>query len=308
MPRIFLFLVVALCLAGCLSQTSQTPPSRVVTGALPPPSLTGLSNSSKSFTPWQNMSAASWRAPSEIRRTWDAAIVQLPRAEKGGVRTQMRHLAAAPTDTISGQYPLVIYLHGCDGLGAWSLRYMDMFAGQGYAVIAPASMARTRYPISCNPATNEGGLYDGSVRMRAADAEYTIAEARKLPWVDPENIFVVGYSQGGTTTAFLKTPGKPALAGRVIVANTCTNRWPGQRYHAGVNAPESEPVLALLGVRDPWFVNNQWAKGDCGASLSKTNGSKNVVFTSGAIANSHDLLDFPQGRAEVFAFMAANKN
>lgn len=304
MCRVLSFFGACLILAGCMSETST---QAVSSDGLPPPSLTGLSNPSKSFTPIEAVSSSSWRNRSEMRRSWEAAIVQLPREAAGGARTQMRHAAAVAPGTIPGRHPLVIYLHGCDGFGDWSMRYIDMFARRGYAVIAPASLARNRYPMSCNPDTLEGGLYNDAVRMRAADAEYAISEARKLSWIDPNNIFVVGYSQGATTAAYLRTPSGSPLAGRVIVANTCTNRWPAQSYHAGVNAPESEPVLALLGARDPWFVDNKWAKGNCGASLSKTNGSRNIVYASGAIAESHDLLDFPQGQSDVFSFLAANR-
>ncbi|MEM6891449.1 MAG: dienelactone hydrolase family protein [Pseudomonadota bacterium] len=269
--------------------------------------LNGLNNYTRTLTSFGAMRTSMYKNRSEMQRAWSAAVVYVPSVNGRTVKTHIRSIVRPGAAPIPGRYPLVVFLHGCDGLGTYSLQNIGHFVRQGYAVIAPASFARTNYPISCQPSTNEGGLFDDTVKMRVADAEYTLAQAKALPWVDSSNVFLAGYSEGATTTAQVRTNSKTRVNARVIIANTCTNRWPAQRYRSGVKAHASEPVLALLGARDPWFVNNKWAKGDCGASLSKSNGSRNIVYTSGAIANSHDLLDFRQARNTIFQFLAANR-
>ncbi|MEO0566327.1 MAG: dienelactone hydrolase family protein [Pseudomonadota bacterium] len=268
--------------------------------------LNGLNNYTRNLTSFDAMRTFMYKNRGEMQRAWSAAVVFVPSVNGRTVKTHIRSIMRPGAAPIPGRHRLVVFLHGCDGLGTYSLQNIGHFVRQGYAVIAPASFARKNYPISCDPTTNEGGTFNETVKMRVADAEYTLAQAKALPWVDSSNVFLAGYSEGATTTALVRTNSKTRVNARAIIANTCTNRWPAQKYKNGVKAHASEPVLALLGARDPWFVNNKWAKGDCGVSLSKANGSRNIVYTSGAIADSHDLLDFRQARNTIFQFLAAN--
>ncbi len=260
----------------------------------------GLGNATRTFTAAADMTSADWSDPAELARTWDAALVRVPGADGGFTVSSTAALAASGEP--AGKWPTIIYLHGCSGIWEGTLRRIDFFAGAGFLVIAPASMARAKYPMSCDPVARLAGLYRDTLKMRQFDAGYAIEMARKLPQVDADNIFLVGLSQGGITTAtFSPTGPDQKVRARVVEGWTCQAGW---REYAGVNAPEDEPVLTLVGEGDPWFQND-WTRGDCGRYLDPDNGSRSVVYRDGPLATTHELLDFPEPRREALDFLNA---
>lgn len=251
--------------------------------------------------------------PAELKRTWDAARVYLPadgldipnaRALAGGppaLRLIMKPARQrGDFDRIPGgrKFPVIIYLHGCTGIIDYNEVSGVYLAGTlGVAVIQPDSFARAYRPGNCNPKTKTGGLFRQALHFRIAEANYAIREARKLSWIDPANLFLMGLSEGGIATA--KFRGEPVNA-RIIEGATCYLGWPDWD---GLDAPESEPVLSLLGVNDPWQRNKRWSGRDCGSRMSETNGSRSIVITEGPYADRHAVLMDPDAQAAVKAFI-----
>lgn len=260
---------------------------------------TGLHNSTKTFTPWHEMRPSDWNDPAELERTWRAALVRIPRPGGGYLKTTMNDVIENKI-SIQGRWPTVIYMHGCAGIWSGTYTRINFLAGNGYAVIAPASFAREKYPKSCNPETHEGGLYRPTVKMRQNDAGHAIAKARKLPWVDEDNVFLMGLSEGGMTTATFssKAPDRSVRA-RIVEGWTCNTGWYEYR---GIKAPDSEPVLTLVARKDPWFQNT-WTKGSCTGFLNKLNGSKSVVYSKGYLSTRHELLEDRRVRKIVIEFL-----
>lgn len=262
-------------------------------------SLQGLHNSTRTFTDPNLMTGMEATDPAEIARTWQAAIVGLPReggeAELVSVAEMERRLAGA-----GRRYPVVIYMHGCSGIWEGSLRRIRFYADAGFLVIAPASFARLKYPKSCDVATNRGGLYRGTLIMRQQDAGFAIEQARKLPFVDPDRIVLAGLSQGAIAAATFRAerPGQKTAA-RIVEGWTCNAGWP---EYKGVNAGPDEPVLALVAEKDPWF-QNPWTRGECGPFLNPDNGSRSVVYREGELAWRHELLDLRAPQQEVLDFL-----
>ncbi|MGI9227966.1 MAG: dienelactone hydrolase family protein, partial [Gammaproteobacteria bacterium] len=220
------------------------------------------------------MSHKDWGDPVEIERAWKAALVRIPNAEDKYIATTIDGLSDKKIKMIQG-YPTVIYLHGCSGVTEGTYARINFLATNGYAVIAPISLARKKYPKSCDPAQKVAGLYRGTLKMRQHDAGYAIAKAKTLSWVDPNNVFLMGFSQGGITTATFRSKSKLAsVNARVIEGWTCNAGW---HEYKGIKAPKSEPVLSLVGANDPWFQSS-WTRGDCSSSLNKRNGSKSIVY------------------------------
>ena len=256
--------------------------------------------------------------PSELKRTWDAAIIYLPDdgleipfAEKllgpdgtsalelimkGAV--EQGDLARMPKNK---RYPVIIYLHGCTGLYSHDTDSGIFLASQLNAVvIQPDSFAREYRPTNCNPRAKSGGTFRPAVRFRIEEANYAIREARKFSWVDSENVFLMGFSEGGYATA--KFTGEPVNA-RIIEGAPCHAGWPDWN---GLDAPESEPVLSLLAQKDPWYQAARHRGKDCGSKMSKTNGSRSIVVTKGPYANGHAVLMDPDIKAAVKEFFKAN--
>ncbi len=217
--------------------------------------------------------------------------------DSGVIKASMKNLKEIPQGK---KFPAVIYMHGCNGFWPGTDRRVDFLAKLRFVAIAPNSFARKKAPTSCNVLTHKAGMYRPTLMMRQKEAAYAIREARKLPWVDSNNIFLMGLSQGGITTATFS--GEPVKA-RIIEGWGCHSGWP--EYH-GLNAPASEPVLSLLGDKDPWF-QRPTLQGDCGEFMLN-DASKSVVFRSGSLRFKHELLEYPEVQQVVKGFLKANLN
>ena len=99
-------------------------------------------------------------------------------------------------------YPLVIYMHGCSGLGAPSLgggnwNTIRTLRSLGYAVIAPDSYARLGRKEECKPK----GRKHFTLSLRFAEIRYALAQIQKFDWVDQSRLVLAGVSEGGNTVA-----------------------------------------------------------------------------------------------------------
>ena len=259
----------------------------------------GLHNSSKKFTDPSQMRPSDWTDPREMHRTYVAAIVMVPRGNGRSRQIKAGSLAKWKPRS-GGKLPAVIYMHGCSGIWPGTKRRVEFMADLGFVVIAPASFARKKYPQSCNPDTHQGGMYRNILKMRQNDAAYAIAQVRKLPFVDPSKIILMGLSEGGITTATLPANRyKTALAARIVEGWTCHAGW---SEYKGLKARASEPVLTLVGELDPWF-QDQWTKGNCSRFVRTDNGGRSVVYRSGKLAREHELLEHKQPRKDVIKFL-----
>ena len=256
--------------------------------------------------------------PSELKRTWDAAHVYLPtdgldipnalKLTGPGGSSALRLLMKFAKERgdfaripKGKKYPVVIYMHGCTGITGHNVASGIYLASLlNAAVILPVSFAREYRPRNCNPATKTGGMFRSAIRFRIAEANYAIREARKLDWIDSENVFLMGMSEGGVATA--KFTGEPVNA-RIIEGATCHMGWSDWD---GLDAPESEPVLSLLGRNDPWQRSTSGWGMDCGNRMSRSNGSKSIVVREGRYANRHEVLMDPEVQAAVKEFFAAH--
>ena len=130
--RQFLLIMALLALSGC--------------------SQTGLHNSTKVFTSPSDMRSSDWSDPAEMERAWQAALVRIPKSSRGYVSTTIAELQEGANSPV-GVWPTVIYMHGCIGFWSGTNTRINFLARNGYAVVAPASFARLKYPQSCRPDT-----------------------------------------------------------------------------------------------------------------------------------------------------------
>ncbi len=258
-----------------------------------------LGNHNKRFTPVSEMQVSDWTDENELQRTWDAALVRIPKGNGSYVSTTMEKLGGKDKKYLQA-YPTVIYMHGCSGIWDGTYTRINWLAKSGFAVIAPASFARKRYPKSCDPYYQKGGFYHGTLMMRQNDAGNAISHAKNLQWVDSENVFLMGLSQGGITTAtFSSKNHQQSVNARVIEGWTCNAGW---HEYKGINAPANEPVLSLVGKKDPWFQND-WTRGHCGSFMNKNNGSRSIEFDTGNLQYRHELLEDKSVQKIVLEFL-----
>ncbi len=250
-------------------------------------SYSSLGNSGKKFISAAEMSSKDWSNPEELSRVWQASLVRIPSDNRNYIKSSIKNIESE-TIQKNKKYPTVIYLHGCSGIWTGTLWRINYLAENGFAVIAPPSFAREKYPRSCDVNVHQGGYYRDIIKIRQNDAGNAIENAKKLPWVDENNIFLMGLSEGGITTATFHSANKDqSVNARIVEGWTCHAGW---EEYKGINAPKTEPVLTLLGSKDPWFQNS-YTNGECTKFINQENGSKSIVYTEGDLSYQHELLE-----------------
>jgi dienelactone hydrolase len=138
----------------------------------------------------------------------------------------------------AGPFPAIVLLHSCLGLPADHQAIGEMFAGWGYVALFVEDFATRRLRETCSVDFAKG----------VADAFEGLAYLSKLPYVDPNRIAAIGYSQGGDTALQLASSRAasaipPGLHFRAAVAYypPCANQ---------VNVRLEIPVLILIGKMD----------------------------------------------------------
>lgn len=177
----------------------------------------------------------------------------------------------------TGPFPAIVILHDCSGLGPRSSgaprRWADELVPQGYVVMLPDSFTPRGFDRGVCLATISGRERANNY-VRAADAYGALAALRRLPYVDPTRIGVMGGSHGGSTTlAALAAPVRDddplaeskahGFAAAIALYPRCDahyGAWSILRQggargpmsaHFGTYRPVS-PLLILSGALDDW--------------------------------------------------------
>lgn len=236
--------------------------------------------------------------PDELARTWAGATVAVPfsrvdskLADVAGriAEVEGRLRAARPAERL----PLVVFLHGCDGLHPGYRVDIQFLRARGYAVVAPDSFARDYKPTSCEWRTKTGGFHPGVIGFRLAETGYALDRVREFPWVDPDRIVLMGQSEGGIATANYQGDG---LAGRVILGWTCQIPWPPLW---GLRGDRAMPVLAVVSKADAWF-RPWYVAGHCGEDMDGFADARSVILDG----STHHMLRLPAAQEAVAAFLA----
>ncbi len=136
--------------------------------------------------------------------------------------------------------PAVLVLHSCGGLPVGTTEYRQYFIEAGYAVFEPDSFARP------GPGPGARKCDRSSNKARVKELKHAVTEIKKLVWVDQEQVFLMGFGQGGKIVARWDGGG---FAGHIILGANC---W-GSHRKATAHIPKSIPVLAVIGENDPYL-------------------------------------------------------
>ena len=221
-------------------------------------------------------------ADTEVERTWAGAHF----AWSGQGRAETGDLAEAGRALGADRAPAVVYLHGCAGFDRAAAETADFLGRAGFFVAAPDSFRRTTKPPSCKAGATD--LHRGALGWRQAEAAYAVEQVRRLPFVDPDRIYLYGFSEGGAAAATLVGP---AVRARVIEGWGCRSGWP---EYEGLRAPPGEPVLSLTAA----------GRGDCGAYMKNRFGSRSVVFRApDPLSRAHRVSGDPAVRRMILEFL-----
>jgi dienelactone hydrolase len=156
-----------------------------------------------------------------------------------------------------GPFPAVVALHGCSGLWsskdgkALSPRHADWgerLAALGYVVLLPDSYGSR----GLGPQCTNGDRTVEPFRERVADAGAARRYLQGLPYVRPDAIALLGWSNGGSTVLYAVRPkdrpkdGSPDFRAAIAFYPGC--RDPDDRDDWATRLP----LLILIGAADDW--------------------------------------------------------
>lgn len=234
----------------------------------------------------------------DLQRTWSEAVVAMPGQEGTQILQYVDFSGLPQSGNANRRYPVVLYLHGCTGMGKMEREFGEGLAARGYVFIAPDSMARGYRPLQCDPRTITGGKNLFVFDFRLAEVSYALDRLMAEPWVDQENLFLIGGSEGGVAAALYRGD---EFAARVIFQWTCH----GASIVRGIAGPDRAPVLAIVNKGDPWYrpENTRNQSGDCGDFIRLRPDSKSIVLQRQGV---HNVLDLPGVRLEIQQFLDDN--
>lgn len=134
--------------------------------------------------------------------------------------------------------PVVVYLHGCNGMRRQAENFSKLLVSEGYAVFMPDSFKRP----GRKECSAQGKLRE-RVALRTEEVEYALEQIAQLPWVDQSRLVLMGFSEGGNTTDNWSRGG---FAGHIIIGSACT------LVGGEPAAPRGTPVLAVVGANDSY--------------------------------------------------------
>jgi dienelactone hydrolase len=146
--------------------------------------------------------------------------------------------------TGDGRFPAVVALHGCDGPGSRASE--DVLGARitalGYGLLIVDSFGPRGVTNGCSPD------YWTKPADRVGDAFGALTYLTRLPFIDPDRIAVIGYSQGADVALSAVTPGgEETLFDRHF--RTAIAYYP---WCASFNGTVSVPTVILIGALDDW--------------------------------------------------------
>jgi dienelactone hydrolase len=141
----------------------------------------------------------------------------------------------------AGPFPAIILLRGCGGMDAGGRLGAERITDWGYVALIVDSFATRGIKDSCTPPAPD----------RKADAIGALLYLSKLPFVDPERIAIVGYSQGGSVALEIASTNP---AGLFEMPDELKFKVAVAFYPWCSNAADQVtiPALVLIGELDDW--------------------------------------------------------
>ena len=112
--------------------------------------------------------------------------------------------------TAGKKLPTVIFSHGFGGNYRVATPYAEALAQRGYAVYC------FDFCGGSQKSRSDGSVLEMSIFTEQADLEAVIAMLGEQPFVDRENLFLVGTSQGGVVSAMTAAAHKDTIRGLVL--------------------------------------------------------------------------------------------
>ncbi len=196
----------------------------------------------------------------------------------------------------AGPFPAVVGLHSCAGLfdrsGALAPRYRDWaqhLVKAGFAVLYPDSYGSRGIGSQCT--VRHGPVR--SDRERVADANGTRAWLQSQPFVRPDHVALIGWSNGGVTALWAVRRASAFPKDDKSDFRSAVAFYPGCRRLDNAAWSARIPTLILIGAADDWTPAKTCQQMVAGAR-GRSAGTSIVVYP----AAYHDF-DHPDRRLQV---------
>ena len=145
----------------------------------------------------------------------------------------------------NGPFPALVVLHDCGGVANYLQTLATRALSEGYVVFIPNSMRGARSNCFRAPPVRAG--------RRVKDALDAAKNVAALPYVNPQRIFAIGFSQGGTFSNLIvsKSVAAALSPGGARFAAAVSN-YPACKVEGGpsIRSDSDRPLLVLLGAQD----------------------------------------------------------
>lgn len=180
--------------------------------------------------------------------------------------------------------PTLFYMHGSIGLSKGKLFRKWIVEDANFIFFAPNSFKIKKRPSYKNPA--KISAYQKVHKLRQAEIHYNLLQLDELKFIDKNNMFLMGNSEGGLAAAYYK--GRE-FKGRIVTAFSCEESYYSQDFTIG--AKKSDPFLNIIGTQDEYFSNdsktnkNHQVEGHGTKTLAKYKKAKVIILPQ----TKHDL-------------------
>lgn len=180
--------------------------------------------------------------------------------------------------------PTVLFMHGSAGLRKGATYRKWIVEEAKFIFFAPNSFKITNRPTYENPA--KISTYEKVHKFRQAEIHFNLKKLQNISFIDINNIFLMGNSEGGLAAASFK--GRD-FKGRIITAYSCENGYYSKNFELG--AKINEPILNIIGTHDEYFANDSKPNeehevdGHCTKALRKYKNAKVIILPQ----TKHDI-------------------
>lgn len=237
-----------------------------------------------------------------FKDTFKYAYIGIPKGisdlHKPYFGTLDKFLKQYPNFRTKQKLPTLFYMHGSAGFSKGQTYRKWIVEDAKFIFFAPNSFKLKNRPTYKNPSPIK--KYEKVHKLRQAEIIYNLKKLKKLDFINFENLFLMGNSEGAFAAAFYK--GKE-FKGRVVAAYSCENGYYSKDFKIG--AKKYDPFLNIIGTHDEYFGSdskpnkNHGVEGHCTSALKKFPNAKVVLLPQ----TKHDITQNIYVKGEIVEFL-----
>lgn len=203
-----------------------------------------------------------------------------------------------PDFKVNKHIPTVLYMHGSSGLFTGDTYRHYIVEEVGALFFAPNSFKIKERPTYKSPTKHK--KYLKVHKIRQAEIYQALEKLKKIDFIDNDNLFLMGNSEGGLAAAIYKCR---QFKGRIITAFSCESSYFYDNFKLG--SAKDEPFLNIIGTHDQFFAKKSdlnikyQVEGHGIDALKKYTNAKIVILSK----TKHDITPNPYVKDEIVSFL-----